>query len=223
MGGLWVDFDQRTSIPGLLAAGECEYQYHGANRLGANSLLSCIHGGQVAAKTAMELASGAATEPQPSVLEAEVRRQTELLEGIRRMEGSENPFRLHEELGRVMTENVTVVRHNDRLDRTLDKIGELRERWKRIGLADRSGRANQSLYFARQLGLMIEMSHLITLGARLRDESRGAHYKPEFPARDDDRFLKTTLAEHSPQGPRIRYEEVDIQYIAPRPRRYDED
>jgi succinate dehydrogenase / fumarate reductase flavoprotein subunit len=64
---------------------------------------------------------------------------------------------------------------------------------------------------------------VIALGARLRDESRGAHYKPEFPARDDGRFLKTTVARHGPGGPRITYEDVDIQFIAPRPRVYHVD
>lgn len=223
MGGLWVDFDQMTNVPGLFAAGECEYQYHGANRLGANSLLSCIYGGQVAGQRAMEYAEAGEGAGAASVFDAEVKRQTAFLEEIGGREGGENPYRLHRELGRVMTENVTVVRSNDRLDETLEKLGELRERWGRIGLADRGRRLNQSLHFTRQLYYMLEIAHAMTLGARLRDESRGAHYKPEFPERDDERFLKTTLATWTPQGPRIDYEDVDVQYIAPRPRVYDVD
>jgi succinate dehydrogenase / fumarate reductase, flavoprotein subunit len=221
MGGLWVDFDQMTSIPGLFAAGECEYQYHGANRLGANSLLSCIHGGGVAGRKAMEWAGGSAGEPVSGLFDQEVLRQADGLDALRRAEGAENPYRLHRELGDVMTENVTVVRENSRLERTLEKILELKERWRSIGLADRGQRANQSLYFARELYYMLELAHVITLGARLRDESRGAHYKPAFPMRDDERFLKTTLANYSPEGPRIEYEAVDTSHIPPRPRRYD--
>ncbi len=223
MGGLWVDFDQMTSIPGLFAAGECEYQYHGGNRLGANSLLSCIHGGQVAARAAMDHVDGGQAEPGPDPYDAEVRRQEAVFEAIRSMNGTENPYRLHRELGEVMTDNVTVVRHNDRLDETLERIVEFKERWRHIGPPDRDGALNQSLYFTRQLHHMLELAHVIALGARLRDESRGAHYKPAFPDRDDDRFLKTTLATHTPDGPRIDYEDVDIQYLPPRPRVYDVD
>ncbi|NTU60335.1 MAG: FAD-binding protein, partial [Deltaproteobacteria bacterium] len=223
MGGLWVDFDQMTSIPGLFAAGECEYQYHGANRLGANSLLSCIYGGQVAARGAMEYASGAPGRSPGAAAEAEAKRQREQLERIRGMSGRENPYRLHQELGDAMTANVTVVRYNDRLDQALEKIAEIRERWRSVGLADHGTTANQSLYFTRQLYYMIELAHVIALGARLRDESRGAHYKPDFPERDDERFLKTTRAVYTPEGPRIEFEAVDTQFIAPRPRKYDVD
>jgi succinate dehydrogenase / fumarate reductase flavoprotein subunit len=222
MGGLWVDEGQMTSIPGLFAAGECEYQYHGANRLGANSLLSCIYGGQVAARSAMEWGREAAPA-EPSLFAAEVRRQEASLGLLKTRRGSENPYRLHEELGELMTANVTVVRSNDRLDRTLERLVELKERAARIGPADVGSRANQTLYFSRQLGLMLELAHLTTLGARLRDESRGAHYKPAFPSRDDSRFLKTTRVSHTPQGPSITWEEVDTGHLAPRPRTYTEE
>ncbi len=224
MGGLWVDYDQMTAIPGLFAAGECEYQYHGANRLGANSLLSCIYGGQVAGQKAMEWALDKAPDTDPTRHgELEATRQREFLDQIRSMDGDENPYVLHRELGEVMTENVTVVRHNDRLDATLERIAEFKERWTNLRPPDSGARANQSLHFARQLYYMLELAHVITLGARLRDESRGAHYKPEFPDRDDERFLKTTLAAYTADGPRIDYEDVDIQYIPPRPRKYDVD
>ncbi len=220
MGGLWVDYDQHTSIPGLFAAGECEYQYHGANRLGANSLLSCIYGGQVAAQRAMEHADGTAVSAA-SGQEAELLRQSEFLEGIRRREGDENPYRLHQELGERMTQTMTVVRDNRQLDQTLEALEELRERWHQVGLADRGTRQNQALHFTRELFYMIELARAMTLGARLRDESRGAHFKPEFPDRDDARFLKTTRATWTPDGPRIDYEDVDTQFIPPRARVYD--
>jgi len=221
MGGLWVDFDQMTNVPGLFAAGECEYQYHGANRLGANSLLSCIYGGQMAGQRAMEYAEGRQQTAAPGAFEAEVATQDRFLQDIAGRGGNENPHRLHRELGRLMTENMTVVRYNDRLDQTLEKIGEFKERWRRIGLADPGRRQNQSLHFTRQLYYMLELAHAMTLGARLRDESRGAHYKPGFPERDDERFLKTTLASWTAEGPRMDYEDVDIQYIPPRARKYD--
>ncbi|HSH70769.1 MAG TPA: hypothetical protein VK997_12670, partial [Deferrisomatales bacterium] len=159
----------------------------------------------------------------PDRAEQELQRQRQHLEDIAAMDGSENPYRLHAELGQMMTENVTVVRHNERLDQALEKIVEFKERWHDIGLPDRGTRHNQGLQFTRQLQLMLELAHAITLGARLRDESRGAHYKPEFPERDDVRFLKTTRATCTEDGPRIDYEDVDVQYLQPRPRTYAED
>ena len=220
MGGLWVDAEQMTSLVGLFAAGECEYQYHGANRLGANSLLSCIYGGGVAATKAMEYIEGDGAVATTSDLEGEKLRQEETFSSIMKMDGRENPYKLHDELGELMTANVTVVRDNAKLDETLTKIAELKERYANVGLADTGKAKNQSLHFTRQLHHMLELAHLITLGARLRDESRGAHYKPEFPNRDDENYLKTTLANYTPEGPVITYEEVDTQHIKPRPRNY---
>jgi succinate dehydrogenase / fumarate reductase flavoprotein subunit len=224
MGGLWVDYDQMTNIPGLFACGEVDYQYHGANRLGANSLLSCVYGGLVAGPNAVRwarsLERGADSVPS-SLLEAERRRHEERMEEILALDGTENPYLLHKELGEWMTENATVIRYNDRLDRTRDKVRELKERWHRIGLPDKGRWANHSLAFTRQLWNMLELAEAIVVGARLRDESRGAHYKPEFPQRDDERFLKTTLARWTADGPRIDYEPVDTSLIPPRLRHYD--
>lgn len=224
MGGLWVDFEQMTSIPGLLAAGECEYQYHGANRLGANSLLSCIHGGQVAAGTAMRHADARSEKAgSESLAAAEVARQEAVLARTASMVGPENAFAIHEELGEMMTKACTVVRYNSQLDECIKGLSLLSDKANRIGLSDSGRTANQSLFFARRLKLMIELSKVIAVGARLRDESRGAHFKPDFPDRDDERFLKTTIAAYSPSGPAITYQEVDTQYIKPRPRKYDVD
>ena len=100
---------------------------------------------------------------------------------------------------------------------------ELLERYKKVNLSDRSQWANTSFAFARQLKNMLELSRTIAQGAMLRDESRGAHYKPDFPDRNDEKFLKTTKASFTGamEGPKIEYEEVDTQFIKPRPRRYD--
>ena len=137
-------------------------------------------------------------------------------------QGGENPFRLWRELGQTMTEHATVIRYNQNLKRADEKIVELIDRYKNVNLSDRSQWANTSFAFARQLKNMLELSRTVVLGALLRDESRGAHYKPDFPERNDEKFLKTTKASFTGEiaGPRIEYEEVDIQYIKPRPRRY---
>lgn len=223
MGGLWVDFNQMTNIPGLFACGECEYQYHGANRLGANSLVSCIFGGFQAGPNAMKYAKSLPAAEGDGGAAAEIARQAEINKKLVNNEGTENPFRLWRELGQTMTEHATVIRYNRGLEKADEKIVELLDRFKRVNLSDKSQWANTSFAFARQLKNMLELSRTITQGAILRDESRGAHYKPDFPDRNDEKFLKSTKARFTGtvEGPRFEYEDVDTQYIKPRPRRYD--
>ena len=223
MGGIWVDFNQMTNIPGIFAAGECEYQYHGANRLGANSLVSCIFGGFITGPNAMRYAKSLEAQEGDGGAAVEVARQAEINAKLLKNEGTENPFKLWRELGATMTEHATVIRYNKGLQKADEKIVELLDRYKKVNLSDRSQWANTSFAFARQLKNMLELSRTIVLGAQLRDESRGAHYKPDFPDRNDEQFLKTTLASYTgaPEGPKITYEEVDTQWIKPRPRRYD--
>jgi succinate dehydrogenase / fumarate reductase flavoprotein subunit len=222
MGGLWVDFNQMTNIPGIFAAGECEYQYHGANRLGANSLVSCIFGGFQAGPNALRYANGLEGPEGDGGHATEIARQAEINAKLLKNEGTENPFKLWRELGATMTEHVTVIRYNKGLKQADEKIVELIDRYKNVNLSDRSQWANTSFAFARQLKNMLELSRTIALGALLRDESRGAHYKPDFPDRNDEKFLKTTKASFTgaPEGPRFEYEEVDTQFIKPRPRSY---
>jgi len=222
MGGLWVDFNQMTNIPGIFAAGECEYQYHGANRLGANSLVSCIFGGFRAGPNALHYSHGLECPDGDCGNASELARQAEINSKLLKNEGTENPFKLWRELGVTMTEHATVIRYNKGLKQADEKIVELLERYKKVNLADRSQWANTSFAFARQLKNMLELSRTVTLGALLRDESRGAHYKPDFPDRNDEKFLKTTKASFTgaPEGPKFEYEEVDTQYIKPRPRSY---
>jgi succinate dehydrogenase / fumarate reductase flavoprotein subunit len=223
MGGLWVDFNQMTNIPGLFACGECEYQYHGANRLGANSLVSCIFGGFMAGPNALKYAKNLPVAEGDGGQAAELQRQKEINDQLLKSEGKENPFKIWRELGETMTEHATVTRFNAGLKKADEKVVELIERYGNINLSDHSQWANTSFAFTRQLKNMLELSRTITLGALLRDESRGAHYKPDFPERNDEKFLKTTRATFTGtvEGPKLEFEEVDTQYIKPRPRRYD--
>ncbi len=223
MGGLWVDFKQATNIPGIFAAGECEYQYHGANRLGANSLVSCIFGGFIAGPTAMHYARNLQSASGNGYFDAERKRQEENNSTLMKSDGSENPFRLWRELGDLMTKNCTVIRYNTNLQQTDAELCKLLERFRHINLSDRSQWANTSVVFARQLFNMLQLARVITQGAAIRDESRGAHYKPDFPERDDKNWLKTTKASFAPDAdePKFEFEPVDISLIPPRPRRYD--
>ena len=224
MGGLWVDNErQATNIPGIFAAGECEYQYHGANRLGANSLLSCIYGGMLAGPAAVKYARNlekGCESVTSSVYDAERSRQQEANDSLLHRQGSENPMTIWKELGEWMTEHVTVIRLNANLQKTLNKLDELSDRFAHVNLADRTQWANQTLQFTRELGNMIILSKAITLGALARNETRGAHYKPEFPERDDKNWLKTTKATYDCGKIKLDYEPVNISLIPPRSRKY---
>lgn len=225
MGGLWVDYDQMTNIPGLFAAGECDYSQHGGNRLGANSLLSAIYGGMVAGPKALEYISGlekSSEDLSSSIFDRHVQQEEEKWNHIMSLDGNENAYVLHKELGEWMTDNVTVVRHNDRLLKTDQKLVELLERYENININDTAKWSNQGAAFTRQLQNMLQLARVITIGAYNRNESRGAHYKPDFPERNDEEFLKTTMAKFvdSKSAPQFHYEEVDISLIEPRKRDY---
>ncbi|ARI76868.1 succinate dehydrogenase flavoprotein subunit [Halobacillus mangrovi] len=225
MGGMHVDFDQMTAIPGIFAAGECDYTQHGANRLGANSLLSSIYGGMVAGPNAVKYTEGLdkiSDEMTSTLFEARVKEEQEKFDKIMAMDGDENAYQIHKELGEWMTDNVTVVRENEKLLKTDEKIVELMERYERININDTSRWSNQGAMFTRQLWNMLQLARVITQGAYNRNESRGAHYKPEFPDRNDEDWLKTTVATYDKVNnkPIFRYDDVDTSFIEPRKRDY---
>ena len=257
MGGLYVTFEpdpktqtpaegspknQQTNIPGLFASGEADYAYHGANRLGANSLLSCIYAGQIGGPAMISYAANngrSSAAVAPRYFDDTRKYWIERFDRMRRMDGGENPYQLARQLGEVMTENVTVVRHNDKLERTLQNIAQLKDRWTRIDVLDNSPLANRSLTFVNQLWNMLALAEVMTQGALVRNESRGAHYKPEFslpepktrdPREDSEwmkqwrarhqRWAKTTLARHTPDAPQISYEDIPTPVVEPEPRWY---
>jgi succinate dehydrogenase / fumarate reductase, flavoprotein subunit len=225
MGGMWVDYDQQTNIKGLFAAGECDFSMHGANRLGANSLLSAIYGGMVAGPNAVEYMRGLDKTTETvasSVFDRQVKEDQAEYDRILKMDGKENAYVLHKELGEWMTDNVTVVRHNDKLLKTDEKIQELMERYDNININDTAKWSNQGTSFTRQLKNMLQLSRVVTLGAYNRNESRGAHYKPDFPDRNDEEFMKHTMASFKgdKEAPEFSYKEVDTSLIEPRKRDY---
>lgn len=233
MGGAYVDwpaaddpdrmsrFRQMTNIEGCFNAGESDYQYHGANRLGANSLLSCIFSGLVVGNEVpryIDSVSLKETKAGEGALVAEEQKQKKFLQ----MEGKENVHALHDELADWMVRHVTVKRDNPSLRKTYDKILEIRERSHHAALDDRGKKLNQTYVFARQFQPMLELALVIAEGAFLRNEFRGAHFKPEFPQRDDEHWLKTTIATYTPEGPKFHYEPVDIRHLKPVKRDYTE-
>ncbi len=223
MGGLWIDYDQMTNIPGLFAAGEASFQYHGANRLGANSLISCLYEGLVAGPKMVAYATGNELPAASSTIFDQQKKQMEdRYAGYAKMDGTENPYGLWWELGAMMNTYVTVERKNSELDMVDGKIQEMMERWKNVNVLDTGKTGNQAIMFVRHVWNMLCLARVITVGARMRDESRGAHFKPEFPDRNDDKYMKSTLANYdaATHGPKITYEEVDGALVKPVKRDY---
>jgi len=236
MGGLWVDYEaghdtvldvdsprnQMTNIPGLYAAGECEYQYHGANRLGANALLSCLTGGELTALGVQAyLKNLPEGELSTSVIDDARKKDQADYDALKSSNGSENPYLLHQDLTEVMWNNCGIWRVQKDLLKAADDLKDLKARTKNFKLIDSTGWANQSIPFARQLVNMIAMSEAIVGGAIRRDESRGAHFKMDTPNRDDDKWLCTTKATYTPNGPEFDFsEKIECKTLAPRARKY---
>lgn len=235
MGGAWVDwpsaddpdrmerFRQMTNLTGCFNIGESDYQYHGANRLGANSLLSCIFSGLVAGvEVPRYLDSLTAEEIPESVFNRPLAIEEKIQKELLGKEGPENVHKLHDELADCMVRYVSVKRDNPDLINAIKKIKEIRQRYERIGMTDRGTNLNQTYVFAHQFKAMLEVALIIAKGALLRDEFRGSHFKPEFPERDDEEWLKTTIATFDPRRdePVISYEPIDMRHLDPIKRDY---
>ncbi len=217
-----LDYKHMTNLSGLFAGGEVDFQYHGANRLGANSLLSCLWAGQVLGP---EMAKYLDNEKLPELAQATVDEAVQLQQDafsrVRNMSGKENAYQLAEELADGMVMHCSVVRDNEELKALDAKLDELLDRWENIGCNDKGTVTNQEVIYIRELQDRLVLAKAICLGALARDESRGAHYKPAFPDRNDADWLKTTIAEYDSKGnPKFSYESVDISLIEPRLRSY---
>jgi succinate dehydrogenase / fumarate reductase flavoprotein subunit len=237
MGGAWVDwpaaddpdrnmrYRQMTNIPGCFNAGESDYQYHGANRLGANSLLSCIFAGLtvgVEVPNYLKNLTKNGKKINESIFLDALAKEESFKKNLFQRNGPENVFKLYEELAEHLVNNTTVKRNNQDLKKTIDEIHRIRERFGQINLEDRSSIVNQTFIFANQFEYMIDLALIITWGALLREESRGAHFKPETPKRDDKNWLKTTIATYDEKSlnPKISYEAIDLRHLDPIERDY---
>ena len=261
MGGLWVDYEangeggllpgsprnQSTNIPGLYAIGECDYQYHGANRLGANSLLSCIFSGLFIGPGIVNWikSNKAAADLPKSIYEGALsKHQARHKKLLSNASGTgENPYLLHQELGDIMTRAATVVRYNNQLTEAYEKVSAMNERAQRCSLADTGNWTNQNVIFTKSVQDMIPVAQCILKGALMRDESRGAHFKPDFcmpslSATDPTerrheaekwcdafeentrKYLKSSICSWNGHEPDLTYEDVDTRLLKPRPRLY---
>jgi succinate dehydrogenase/fumarate reductase flavoprotein subunit len=221
MGGVDTDTWGATELPGLYAAGEVAcVSVHGANRLGGNSLMETITFGRRAGQAAAEhaLASNRVVTEVSEAPLADARRElTALLE---RREG-ERPWKIRDELGASMLENFGVFRYGERMERQLEILAGLRQRYERVVVEDKGEVFNTDLTQALELGYMLDLAWVMVQAGLAREESRGAHSRPaDFPERDDENFLKHSLTRWTDDGPELSWKEVRITRWQPEVRAY---
>ncbi|MEK7797915.1 MAG: FAD-binding protein, partial [Nitrospirota bacterium] len=213
MGGIKTNVRGETSVPGLYAAGECAcVSIHGANRLGGNSLLETIVFGRRAGLRASEYARSA---PPPSGDAGVLQREQARIAGLMKNDGPERPWQVRDELGQVLALHLGLVRRQDRMAEALSLVRALKVRAERVRLEDNSRTFNTDLISALELGSLVELAGTVVAGALAREESRGAHYRSDFPKRDDARWLTHQLCHHTPDGPRLEHAPVTITRFPP--------
>jgi len=194
MGGIDTNARTGTEVRGFFAAGECAcVSVHGGNRLGGNSLLETIVFGKIAAGAVDEYLSREAVSPKDEIV-LRAARETDRKMAALVAGGKEKTFSLHGELARTMSTNVGIFRERAEMERALEEIGRIRERYREVGVSSPDRHMNYELMNALELEYMIEVAHTIARGALLREESRGAHSRRDFPKRDDEKWLKHTIA-----------------------------
>jgi len=222
MGGIDCNKDGASRVKGFYAAGEAAcVSVHGANRLGGNSLLETIVFGKIAGEHACEYIAGKSDlGAGDGALEDALKRDEEKLNEFLGSDGAEDPSVVKEEMQAVMMEKVGIFRTKDRLAEAAEKIKELRERYKKIKLRYAGRKFNFDLMWNLELGGSLDVAEAVVLGALAREESRGSHCRLDFTTRDDEKFLKHTLAYYAPEGPRLEYGDVTLGHWKPKERKY---
>ncbi|MHB8231645.1 MAG: FAD-binding protein [bacterium] len=219
MGGIKTDYNGRTVTPGFYSAGESAcVSVHGANRLGGNSLLDTVVFGRRAGIDITEYLKSAS----PCKFdESMVKRDEEIFENLKKSTGKERHGLLKSELQEEMRAGVGVFREENAMKKAIKKIEELKERAKNIGIDDKSKTFNTDIVEAFEFNNMLLIAETIAKGAVMRKESRGAHYRTDFPERDDENWLKHTLATLDDKGNiKFDFSKVSISKFKPQPRTY---
>ena len=218
-----------TNIPGLYAFGEVNYQYHGANRLGANALLNCIFDGLFNGLSVVNYVQNSVPKPAAEAIsaataQAAVKKEEDKMQWLldSSTKGKYNPYKIHQKLGDELTDAATVVREEGRLKQAIITVKELRDQYKNLKLSDTGMWTNQNLSFARAVGDMLIYGEALLLGALERRESRGAHYRIDYQERNDEKFLKTTITKYDVATDKhtLEYEDVPLPLLQPRIRNY---
>jgi succinate dehydrogenase / fumarate reductase flavoprotein subunit len=225
MGGIPTDLDGRvladeqgTPIEGLYAAGECAcVSVHGANRLGTNSLVDLVVFGRRAGQDIGRYVKGASLAPVGADPTGPARERLEQLK-----DGKKGPHggRIRERMREVMMEKVGIYRKGPAMDEAVAQITALREEYRAARAQDASRRFNTDVLEILELGHLLDLALVTAASARVRTESRGGHAREDYPQRDDQRWLKHTLAWLEGDRVRLGYKSVDVSVWPPKPRTY---
>jgi succinate dehydrogenase / fumarate reductase flavoprotein subunit len=221
MGGIPTNVDGETSLAGLFAAGECAcVSVHGANRLGGNSLLETLVFGARTGKKAVEKVEAEKKISQEIVFEEGLRAFLSQLEELFQRKGEETAFSIRDELKALMTFHAGIFRDKSCLAAAKEKIKELKRRFLKIALKRRKLAFNNEFIQHCELEGMLHLAEVIVEGALAREESRGSHYRVDYPKRDDEHWLRHTLAFKTTEGVKLDYKKVSITSYPPKERTY---
>jgi succinate dehydrogenase / fumarate reductase flavoprotein subunit len=222
MGGIDVDKSCASPVAGFYAAGECAcVSVHGANRLGGNSLLDAIVFGKIAGQSASRfITGGSAVDSSERSIDDEARKFHDKVTTIRQRDQGENIFQVLNRLKVIMSEKAGIFRKEKPLREALEEIPALREAGQKAFIFGAGPRYCQELLVHIEFEYMLDVAEAILLGALKREETRGSHYRTDFPVRNDDHWLKHTLLTWTEKGPRIDYEDVDVKKYKPEERKY---
>jgi len=220
MGGIEADIDGRTKVENIWAAGEVAcHSMHGANRLGCNSTAECLVWGGI---TGAEIAKYLGQNSKLSALPEDKAREEEqrIFTGLLQQAGTENPARIRRELRTLMDKHAGVYRTGKSMQEGLDKIAELKQRFQKISVQDKSRIYNSNLIQTLETENMLELAEVLLFAGLAREESRGAHARTDFTKRDDEKFLGHSMVYYTGAKPRLEYKPVTITNWKPVERKY---
>ena len=221
MGGIDVDNDCRSEVKGFYATGECAcISVHGANRLGGNSLLETSVFGKIAGQMAGKEVLGKGKPKEDGLVNDALKKQEKVLEELYNRGGTENQYHIRDELHNIMDTKVQIFRNKEDLEDALKGIRDLQQRFKNIRSVSKGNVFNFDKTWTLEIAANLDISEVITLGALAREESRGAHARTDFPKRDDEKWLKHTIAKCTEDGPELSYKPVSITKWQPEERKY---
>ena len=220
MGGIEADIDGQTKVENIWAAGEVAcHSMHGANRLGCNSTAEClVWGGITGGEIAKYLAQGAKLNAMPEAMAREEEKR--VFDGLLKQSGTENPARIRRELRTLMDKHAGVYRSGESMQEGLAKIADLKQRFRKIIIQDKSRIYNSNLIQALETENMLELAEVLLFAGLAREESRGAHARRDFSQRDDEKFLAHSMVYYTGGKPRLEYKPVTITTWKPVERKY---
>jgi succinate dehydrogenase / fumarate reductase flavoprotein subunit len=220
MGGIEADIDGRTKVENIWAAGEVAcHSMHGANRLGCNSTAECLVWGGI---TGGEISKYLRQEPEMVALPEDQAREEEkrIFSGLLQQSGTENPAHIRRELRILMDRHAGVYRDGESMKQGLDKIAELKQRFRKITVQDKSRIYNSNLIQTLETENMLELAEVLLFAGLAREESRGGHARTDFSKRDDEEFLAHSMVYYTGGKPRLEYKPVTITTWKPVERKY---